>query len=596
MDHDPPSDFDNKLINETSPYLLQHAHNPVNWYPWGQEAIDKAIERDKPILLSIGYPSCHWCHVMMRESFCDPNIAATMNRLFVNIKVDKEERPDLDKAYQIAYQLLMGQPGGWPLTIFISPHTLLPYYGGTYFPKVSNEGAVGFDTLLHKLNEVFYHDKERIRQQELHITAILQIMMQFRPTAIAPIAQDLIHKAEVALQREFDPAHGGFGEQTKFPNCPCLDFVLQSADTMTKHMALSTLINMADGGIYDQLAGGFFRYSVDEAWQIPHFEKMLYDNGQLVGIYAQAYKATKNELFRKITIETGEWIAENLLDPNTNGFYTAFDADTEDQEGLYYLWDVDNIKHLLTAEEFTSIKKYYHLNQKANFDEKWHLYIDPNQKPPTAELLQKIKSKLLEQRETRTPPDLDNLILTGWNGLTIKGLSLAAEILNYPKFKTLADNNIKFIRDKLYIDGELYASWQGQQAKIGGFLDDYAFVLDGILTFIDNDPKHAYFDFCVQLADDLIAKFYDPEFGGFYFTAHDAEKLFFRPKTYTDDSIPSGNGIACLALLKLGKITKNPTYIEAVKKSVESALAFLNEAPELHLNMCLAYNELQNED
>ncbi len=594
MDTELNNDFDNKLIGETSPYLLQHAHNPVHWYPWGEEAIAKAIERDKPILLSIGYPSCHWCHVMMHESFCDPNIAATMNRLFVCIKVDKEERPDLDKAYQIAYQLLMGQPGGWPLTLFISPHTLLPYYGGTYFPKISAEGTAGFDTLLHKLNEVFYHDKERIKQQELHMTAILQIMMQFRPSAITPIAADLIHQAEVALQREFDPAHGGFGEQTKFPNCPCLEFVLQSTDTMTKHMGLSTLQNMADGGIYDQLAGGFFRYSVDESWQIPHFEKMLYDNGQLIGIYAQAYKMTHKDQFRKIALETGEWIKNNLLDPNTNGFYTAFDADTEDQEGLYYLWDIDSIKHILTNEEFSSIKRYYHLNQKANFDAKWHLYIDPNEKPPTPELLTKIKAKLLEQRKTRTPPDIDYLILTGWNGLTIKGLSLAADILNYPEFKSLADANIKFIKDQMYVSGQLYATWQGQQPKIAGFLDDYAFVLDGILCFINNDTKHEYLEFCVQLADDLLKKFYDQEYGGFYFTAHNSEQLFFRPKTYTDDSIPSGNGIACLALLKLGTMLDNPHYLHAAQKTVQSALAFLHEAPELHLNMCLAYQQIQN--
>lgn len=593
MDSEQESNFDNKLINETSPYLLQHAKNPVYWYPFGDEAIEKARKQDKPILLSIGYPSCHWCHVMMRESFCDLEIAAAMNRLFVNIKVDKEERPDIDKVYQITFQLLMAQVGGWPLTLFINPHTLIPYYGGTYFPKTI-EGKAGFKDLLPKLNEIYYHDRERIHQQETQISALLQIMTQSRPSFVAPNSANLIHKAEIALANEFDPAHGGFGVDTKFPNCPCIDFVLQSTDTMTRHMGLTTLMSMSEGGIYDQLGGGFFRYTINNDWQIPHFEKMLYDNGQLIGIYAKAYQITKKEEFAKIASETTYWLANNLLDKDINGFYTAFDADTEEKEGLYYLWDLDNIKDSLSSDEFASIKKYYHLNQKANFDKKWHLYIDPKEQAPSKELLAKIKEKLLEIRKNRVPPAIDNMILTSSNGLTIKGLSLAAQILENEDFNTYADNAIIFIRDKLYVDGQLYATWQNGKPKISGFLDDYAFVLDGILTFINNDANHRYLEFCQLLADDLIENFYDDDLGGFFFTSKNAEHIIFRPKTYTDDSIPSGNGTACLALINLGLLCNKPHYISMARKVINSALTYLYEAPELHLSMCLAYQKMQS--
>lgn len=593
MESEQTINLGNQLINESSPYLQEHAHNPVNWYPWGEFALEQARKHDKPILLSIGYSACHWCHVMMRESFCDPEIAATMNRLFINIKVDKEERPDLDKIYQTAYQLLLGQPGGWPLTMFVSPNTLIPYYGGTYFAKKPSEGDIGFVALMHKLNDVYYHNKERVRQQEIHTMAILQIMMQFRPASVAPIASDLLHKAEVELQREFDPAHGGFGKEAKFPNCPNLEFILHSNDTMTKHIALTTLTNMAEGGIYDQLAGGFFRYTVDNKWQIPHFEKMLYDNAQLVGLYAQAYKLTKKDFYKKIALETGTWLEQTLLDPITGGFFTAIDADTEEKEGLYYLWSLDEIKNLLTAEEFASIRKFYHLDHKANFEQKWHLYVNPEATAPSKEMLETIKHKLLPYREKRTHPTLDNLILTGCNGLAITGLSLAAQILDHKPFAELADRTIQFIRDQMYIDGQLYATWQNGGTKVNAFLDDYAYLLEGILTFINYKKDHPYISFCIQLADDLLNNFYDPELGGFFFTGNNAEKLFYRPKVYTDDSTPSGNGIACLALTRLGKLLDKPEYIAAAKKTIFSTLAFLNEAPDLHLNLCRAYSEIQ---
>ncbi len=384
------NNLDNRLLREKSPYLQSHASNPVNWYPWGTEAIEKARTQDKPILLSIGYASCHWCHVMMRDTFCDTDIAATMNRLFVNIKVDKEERPDIDKAYQMAYQLLMGQPGGWPLTVFLSPNTLMPYYGGTYFPKEIEEDGISFNDILHQLNEVYYRDKDKIEQQELHIKAILQIMMQFRPATAAPDVEEIYKNADKTLKDEFDPANGGFGAGAKFPNSPCLDFILQADNTMTRHMAISTLTTMAQGGIYDQLAGGFFRYTLDAKWQIPHFEKMLYDNGQLISIYAKAYKLTNDTLFKDIANQTCTWLLDSIFDDKTQAFFTAYDADTEEQEGLYYLWDIETIKEVLNPDEFSYIKKYFHLNDKANFANKWHLSVDANADKPSNELLNTI--------------------------------------------------------------------------------------------------------------------------------------------------------------------------------------------------------------
>lgn len=585
----------NKLEHESSPYLQQHAHNLVNWYPWGEEAIELARKHDKPILLSIGYASCHWCHVMMHESFCDPEVAATMNRLFVNIKVDKQERPDLDKIYQTGYQLLMGQPGGWPLTIFLSPTTLIPFYGATYLPKNSQQDNMpDFVVLLHRLNETYYHQKERVNQQELHIRAIVEVISKLQPSNIAPLSKDLIRQAELALLQEFDPNNGGFGEATKFPNCPSLEFILHSTDTLTRHIALSTLNSMAQGGIYDQLSGGFFRYTVDSQWHIPHFEKMLYDNAQLLGIYAQAFKITKNNWYKEIVLETGTWLAETLLDPGSGGFFTAVDADSDGKEGLYYVWDVAEIKKTLSHEEFTAIKKYYHLDQKENFEHKWHLYINPVVPAPDPKVLFDIKQKLIQKRNSRIAPAIDTIILTGWNGLTIKGLSEAGLILNHKPFLELANNTIQFIEKNLFIEQQLYASWQQQQAKIPAFLDDYAFVIDGILIYINGDPNHKYIELCIKLAEKMIEDFYDPEYDGFFFTRHAAEKLFYRPKTFTDDSIPSGNGIACLVLLRLGMLVKNEYYLEIAKKTINSAQIFLNEAPEIHLNMCRAYTLLHN--
>jgi uncharacterized protein YyaL (SSP411 family) len=562
----------NKLMSETSAYLLQHAYNPVNWYPWGEAAFEQARKHDKPILLSIGYSSCHWCHVMMHEFFCDPDIAATMNRLFINIKVDKEERPDLDQIYQTVYQLLIGEAGGWPLTMFLSPTSLIPYYGITYNPDFVN--------LLHRLNEIYYHKKDQVKQQELHTLAVLQVISQIPPANIAPLAKDLLYQAEMALLQDLDPDHGGFGTAAKFPSCPSLDFLLQVHDPLIRHAAITTLNSMAYGGIYDHLAGGFFRYTVDAAWQIPHFEKMLSDNAQLLGIYAQAYAITKNEHYRFVALETGEWLANTLLDPNSNGFFNGLDADSEGKEGFYYTWDLDEIKKLLDHEEFSKIKKYFHLDQKSNFESEWHLSINSNIAQPELAILKTIKHKLLQERQLRIAPELDTMILISCNGLAIKGLSTAGIILQQQKFLDLADATILYVKNRLDADSS---------AKIPAFLDDYAFVLDGVLSYANDKKDHKYIPFCIELADAMIRNFYDYDNAGFFFTSHNAEKLFYRPKTFTDDSQSSGNGIACLALLRLGKLVDNQTYIEIAKATIQAAQAYINDAPELHLTLCRAY-------
>ena len=583
----------NQLANESSLYLQQHAYNPVNWYPWGPAAIELARKQDKPILLSIGYSACHWCHVMMHESFEDPEVAATMSRLFINIKVDKEERPDLDKIYQTAHQLLMGRVGGWPLTMFLAPDTLIPYFGGTYFPKAAQPEITDFQTLLHRLNDVYYHSRDKIKQQEEHTATILRVIYQPRPSSELPLAETLNAEVELILRQEFDPINGGFGNEAKFPNCPSLDFILASKDTLIRHIALTTLNNMAQGGIYDQLAGGFFRYTIDPEWQIPHFEKMLYDNGQLLSLYTKAFSLTKHQLYRDVVIETSKWLESDMQGPE-GGFYTAVDADSDSKEGSYYVWDLKEIKATLSKDEFNIIKKFYQLDQKPNFDDKWHLIINQDFPAPTNEQLLVIKQKLLRQRKLRIQPEIDKKILTAWNGLVIKGLSEAGQTLRLHDLLDLAAKTIEFIEQKLFINGQLFATFQGNEPKISGYLDDYAFVLDGVLTFINNNPQHKYLSFCSNLADSMIANFYDSEFGGFFFTSHNSEKLFFRPKTFSDEATPSGNGIACLALLKLGKLLGNPHYTEVAKKSIYAAQAFLNDAPEIHLSLCSAYELLHS--
>lgn len=585
----------NKLENETSPYLLQHMYNAVNWYPWGDEAIELARKQDKPILLSIGYSACHWCHVMMHESFEDEDIAATMNRLFINIKVDKEERPDLDKIYQTAYQLLMGRSGGWPLTMFLSPTSLIPYFGGTYFPKEAAAEMPAFTTLMHKIDDVYYHEKDKIAKQETHINAILQIISQPRPASELPLAEELRHDAELVLQSEFDPDNSGFGKGAKFPNCPSLNFLLDSNETLIRHMPLTTLKHMAEGGIYDQLGGGFFRYTVDPNWQIPHFEKMLYDNAQLIGLYAKAYQLTKNEFFKHIALETCDWLQNSMSDQN-GGFYTSIDADSETQEGLYYVWDVAEVKETLSKDEFYNIQKYYNLDHKPNFEEKWHLLINPNATAPNVEELETIKQKLLAQRSLRERPFLDKKILTGWNGLLIQNLSIAAKILQEPNLRNVAEKCLEFIHSKLFVDQQLYATYQNGNPKILGFLDDYAYLLYGTLAFIDNDKQNPHLEFCIQLADNLIKNFYDVENGGFFFISRTSEQLFYNPKTFTDDATPSGSAIACMALLQLGELLDEPRYIDFATSSINAGQSFLNDAPEVHLSLLQAYTMLHSKN
>ncbi len=562
----------NKLISETSHYLLQHADNPVNWYPWGEAAFEQARKHDKPILVSIGYSSCHWCHVMMHEFFCNDEVAATMNRLFINIKIDKEERPDLDQVYQTVYQLLIGEAGGWPLNMFLSPTSLIPYFGITYSPD--------FVKLLHRLNEIYYHERDRVQQQELHTLATLQVISQIKPANLTPPAKDLTHQAEVALLQSFDPNHGGFGNAAKFPNCSSLEFLLHANDPLKRHAAFTTLNSMAYGGIYDQIAGGFFRYTVDAAWQIPHFEKMLSDNALLLDVYSQAYELTHNELYHNVIMETANWLQQSLLDNHSNGFFNGLDADSDEVEGLYYVWDIDEIKKTLSHDEFAHIKKVFRLDHKSNVETKWHLSINSEISQPEPNILKTIKQKLLQQRQLRTVPQLDTMILVSNNGLVIKGLSTAGLILQQQSFLDLANATILYVKSRIA---------QESSAKIPFFLDDYAFVLDGVLTYVNGNKDHEYIQFCMDLADRMIHNFYDYENPGFFFTSHTSEKLFYRPKSYTDDSLPSGNGIACLTLLKLGKLVQNQTYIDIAKATIHGAQCYVNEAPELHLTLCRAY-------
>lgn len=578
--------MENKLSSETSPYLQQHKDNPVYWHPWDEEIIEVARRQEKPILLSIGYSSCHWCHVMMHESFEDQETASLMNRLFINIKVDKEERPDLDKIYQTAYQVLHDRPGGWPLTMFLDPNSLLPFFGGTYFPKEPTNGMIDFKTLLEQLDDAYYQQKEQIKTQEAQLKSIFESIQASRPSTLSPIAMELINDASKRTIKHLSSEYG-FGGSPKFPNCPSLELLIQSELPDAEQMIKNNLDLMAKGGIFDHISGGFFRYTVDKEWQIPHFEKMLYDNGQLISIYAHAYQQSKSEDYKKIIHHTINWL-NNTMKNSSGAFYSSVDADSVTGEGGYYTWDPDSIKKILTKDEFKEIEQYYKLDKKANFNGKWHLAIEHEISQPNPEILSSAVAKLLDARSKREHPKIDKKIITSWNSLTIKGLCDAATTLEHKPFYLMANAAIEFIKQNLYKNGTLYATYKDNKLGVPGFIDDYAFLLAALIAYQQGTGKQDHKDFCNLIANKMISEFYDAENGGFYFSAHTANIDFYRPKLYTDESTPSGNGIACQSLVKLG------LHLDKVKETLNNALVYLNEAPEFHATLCIAYRDFYN--
>lgn len=551
------AEFTNHLINESSPYLLQHAHNPVDWYPWGEEAFAKARQENKPVLLSIGYSACHWCHVMAHESFEDEDIAQLMNELFVNIKVDREERPDLDQIYMNAVQM-MTHHGGWPMTVFLTPDGV-PFYGGTYFPPQDRYNMPGFPRVLISVAEAY-----RDRQTDIAETGaslLNELRRLSEPSATPnPIDAELLDAAYAGMVRTYDSLNGGFGGAPKFPPAMALEFLLRTYVRTGKQDALDmvehTAEKMAYGGIYDQLGGGFHRYSTDSKWLVPHFEKMLYDNALLSRLYLHYFQVSQAPLAR----ETAEGILDYVLREMTNpagGFYSTQDADSEGHEGKFFVWDLAEIKSVL-GEEAAVFNAYFNVTAGGNFEGKNILNVNPSATRPSAESLR----KLFEVREQRIKPDRDEKILTAWNGLMLASFAEAGVILNRTDYTEAARRNADFILSNLRKDGFLLRTYKDGVAKFNAYLEDYAFFIEGLVTLYETTGEFRWLKEALALTDRMIEEFWDEEGAGFFFTGKSHENLIVRSKDYFDNAIPSGNSVAANALLRLSLLTDNQRYRE----------------------------------
>jgi uncharacterized protein YyaL (SSP411 family) len=593
----------NRLAHETSPYLRQHAENPVDWHPWGAEALNLAREADKPILLSIGYSACHWCHVMAHESFEDPEVAAEMNRHYVNIKVDREERPDLDQIYQTAHAMLTQRSGGWPLTLFLMPDGT-PFFGGTYFPKRARYGMAGFLDLLPRVAEAYRDKREEIARQN---AALLDALTRTLPAPAG--AQELKRAPLDAAVREFaqafDDVHGGIGQAPKFPHPFELAFCLRrhALDGGERGLSIArlTLVKMAEGGIYDQLGGGFCRYSVDAYWSIPHFEKMLYDNAALIALYSDAWLVTRQPLFEKTVRGIAGWVLREMQSPE-GGYYSSLDADSEHEEGKYYVWTPDEVKGLLTAEEYAVVEPHYGLDGAPNFEDRhWNLRV---MKPleviakrldaPVAECaarLEAARAKLLAARERRVRPGRDDKVLTSWNALMVRGLARAARAFGEDAWLASARRAVEFIRARLWRGGRLHATYKDGVSHLNAYLDDHAFLLDALLELMQCEFRDADLRFAHELAELLLAQFEDRAAGGFFFVSHDHEKLIHRAKPGHDNATPSGNGIAAHALQRLGHLTGEPRYLEAAERALKLFYPQLERQPIGFVSLATALDE-----
>ena len=588
----------NRLAAETSPYLLQHQDNPVDWYPWGPEALDRARREDKPILLSIGYSSCHWCHVMAHESFENPEVADVMNRLFVNIKVDREERPDLDQIYQTALQMLTRRGGGWPLTMFLAPDQT-PFYGGTYFPPEARFGLPGFKDLLANVANAFVHQRSAIEAQN---ASLLEALADTGPAASSQLLTETpLATAVEHIKSTFEPVHGGYSGAPKFPRPAELAFLFHRGDGEAREQVLFTLGKMAEGGLQDHLGGGFYRYSTDELWAIPHFEKMLYDNGPLLGLYADAWCATRDPRFRQAAEMTVAWLEREMTDPE-GAFYAALDADSEHEEGKFYVWTPAEAQTLLGPEEYAVASRHWGLDRRANFEgHAWHLLVAR----PLAEvatglgldlgtakaLLESARTKLFAAREERIPPGRDDKILTSWNALMIKGLARAARRLGRPDWAGLAQRAVDTLRRRVWQDGRLMATWKDGQARHNGYLDDHAFLLDALLEQLQANFRPSDLEWALAVGDALLTQFEDAASGGFFFTCHDHEQLIHRGKPAYDNAMPSGNGIAALALARLGHLTGDHRFLEASARTLRLFSTAIADHPAPYPSLLTALGE-----
>jgi len=600
----------NRLASQTSPYLRQHATNPVDWYPWSAEALERARRERRPILLSIGYAACHWCHVMAHESFEDPETARVMNELYVNIKVDREERPDLDRIYQLAHQLLTGRGGGWPLTMFLTPEEQQPFFGGTYFPPQSRYGMPGFRELLAQVAR--YYREHEVELKQNAATVVQAITDMNPPAAAAEVALTgaPLRACRAALERSLDPEWGGFGAAPKFPHAELVMRLLRdwhasardpAPDLQALYMATLSLTRMAEGGLFDQLAGGFSRYSVDERWAIPHFEKMLYDNAALLSAYAEAACATGEALFGEICTRTVAWLMSEMR-AASGAFFASLDADSEGHEGKFYVWDLAEVRAALNAEELAAFVPRYGLDQPPNFENHaHHLLIARPLEQIASELGRSIeevqslcasaRAKLLAVRALRVRPARDEKILTSWNALLIRALASASRLLQRADYGLAAGQALSYLRTHHWRAGRLLVTGsEGGEAALEAYLDDYVFLAAAILELACVRFDAEELAFGAQLLDAVLARFSAAD-GGFYFTASDHEALISRLKTFSDDALPAGNGVAAQTLLRYGYLLGEPRYLIAAEACLRAGWRVVEKYPEGHCSMLLALEE-----
>jgi uncharacterized protein YyaL (SSP411 family) len=575
----------NRLSGETSPYLQQHAANPVDWYPWGEEALGRARSEDKPILLSVGYSACHWCHVMAHESFEDPEVAAVMNRLFVNVKVDREERPDIDQIYQTAHQMLARRAGGWPLTMFLSPDGT-PFFGGTYFPRTARHGMPAFAELCERIAALWHEQRAEIEAQNREVLDALARSVPAGGASRSEFSDEVLGAMLQNLRASFDARHGGFGAAPKFPHPTDLELCLRRGELEITRV---TLARMCEGGIYDQLGGGFCRYSTDAYWTIPHFEKMLYDNGPLLGLLADAWVLTREPLFARCAAETAGWIMREMQSPE-GGYYSSLDADSEHEEGKFYVWSREEVSSLLSAEEYAAVAAHYGLDQPPNFENRhWHFRVSA---PATNEsLLQSARGKLFQARERRIRPGRDEKILVSWNALAIRGMAHAGRVFGRGDCIASARRALEFVRAAMWRDGRLLATYKDGRAHLKAYLDDYAFLLAAVLELLQERFTAGELALACSLADILLEQFEDGEAGGFFFTARDHERLVHRPKPGHDNATPSGNALAAWGLGRLAAITGEARYARAAERTLELFYPQMREYPAGFAAMAIALDE-----
>jgi len=609
----------NRLIKEKSPYLLQHAHNPVDWYPWGEEAFKKAKLQNKPIMLSIGYSTCHWCHVMEQESFSNLEIAAIMNQYFVSIKVDREERPDIDSLYMTAVSSLTGS-GGWPLTLFLTPEKK-PFYGGTYFPPEDKWGSPGFKTILLSIANKWTQEKEEIINSSEVITKALADYEQMNEQNGKPVAKKVFKQTYQHFENSFDDEYGGFGVAPKFPLSHPLLFLLrygeQTADTKAVAIVEKTLQKMAQGGIYDHLAGGFHRYSTDERWHVPHFEKMLYDQALLVLIYLEAYQATGKKIYTDVALDVLNYVLSEMTSLK-GGFYSAFDADSlsnfNDQhkkEGAFYVWSKSEIVSILGEQDAEIFSYYFGVNKQGNvLNDPQQEFVNKNiffQKysleetaanfkkdmSEITEIINKSRKTLLSLRSKRPKPHLDDKILLDWNALMISSFSKGYRVLNNPAYLTAARSAVTFILDKLVRDdGRLLHRYRDGESKILAQVDDYAFFIQALLDLYETTFETEYLDKALFFNEQMLELFWDKEKGGFYVTGKDAEALLIRQKKFYDGAIISGNSVAVLNLLRINLITLNESYLKKAEQIIFTNYTNLDKYPAGYTQLLIAFDFL----